>query len=100
MSAAQIELHPGAHVHVQREGGRPELWKVLKRKRKGWLVQLGDQDAVTWSDDHIHDLRLNHAVELYAADPEADEHVAYCLSKACGAETQTTVSNLITRALN
>jgi putative transposase len=82
MSAAQIELHPGAHVHVQREGGRPELWKVLKRKRKGWLVQLGDQDAVTWSDDHIHDLRLNHAVELYAADPEADEHVAYCLSKA------------------
>ncbi|AWN42619.1 Mu transposase C-terminal domain-containing protein [Methylobacterium durans] len=82
MSAVQIELHPGAHLHVQREGSRPELWKVLKRKRKGWLVQLGDQDAVTWSDDHIHDLRLDHAVELHAADPEADEHIAYCLSKA------------------
>lgn len=83
MSAAQIELRPGAHLHVQRAGGRPELWKVVRRKRRGWLVQLGDQDPVTWSDDHIQDLRLDHRVELHAAGPEADgEHVAYCLSKA------------------
>lgn len=65
MTAIAMRYQPGDTLIVRSTDGLVRTWKVVQRKRSGWLLRpSNDNDPVTWSDDELYDAhrdrRLTH----------------------------------------